>query len=750
MLNSTFRLPSDILLNSVELNSDQLGSETKQDAPDSSHELDTALKPWISIKKELQSNPNDINKWDELFRVLDNKYQELHSSDQLKDSSSDEFKKIVYDSYSQLLKRFPYYSEYWKKFLIMEYQINGTQSSIDTLNRSITAFPYCLDLWSDYISALISQYELVKDDISKKDEQISFIRHQFKVCLDNVGLHFNSDPLWDKFIAFELSLNDGQESSRDLLNIYKNLIKVPLYQYAQYFKTFTEISKEFEPSHILSEGELNDYIKKFEKSSVDELSLIEKHQIIDDYSYSIFTKNQERVGSKWAYESSITYPDFSIANYTAIESETENWEKYLDYEINTYKSIQDAATKEDKSLQFKITTCLFERALIPNCYSSKIWLKYLAFYHIYYENDDIYLKMKKIYDRAINNFIPLDQNYLRYNYVSFLLSHDQFDIANEYSFDLIKLFSGLNNSKLYIKENYLEAVKQLIEMWSKTIKEEAFSKILEDVIDSYFDKIDRYKKEPTKESNVLNQENQGIETEYKIKQTYVNTLQKLLNDESITLIMYFYLNSLKLSRDKSAPLKIRKVFNKYYKEPAIGKSAKFWDFYVKYEGLVQHNFSNLRNIIQFVKSSTSLSKSVIDSILDVNYDIISANYAYTLQEKDITSKSDDSLILLDNNKSNSIAINNSAKERLARGNYIIKGAAKANMSINEKVDELIKLSRKHSDHPGIFVEATPQITNSILNDYKYKSLNDEKVKQPALPSFKNVEKASLPIQYPKN
>lgn len=771
MFSKSFRLPSDAIdrisrpvssINEAQSSSQEHNLLADGDPeklstrmPSSTSHVDT----WMSLEQEINRNPNDISKWDLLFKSFNDEFEELYDEQNI-ERISDEFKKLVYRSYSRLLHRFPYLTNYWKDFLIFEYKLKGAEASIDVLSKSIDNFPHSIDLWSNYMSALITQYESTSE-ISKRKEQIDFIRGQFDKALAYNGQHFLSHPLWDKLLEFETSLNTENEISKEIFFSCLKIIRIPLYQYAQYYKKFMEINKRFSINDVFSMEQdknllIKEYLDRFNKHSIEELSLIEEHQIIDDYSYKVFIKTQAKVNEKWTYESAITATEFSLQNYNQIEEESEKWMNYLNHEIEIYKSLENE--DNDKLRQYEYTINIFERSLIPLCLNSNAWLKYLAFINTLHLKRDIkYERMKAIYDLAINRFIPLDDNYIRFSYGAFFMKYNKFDLSNELFFELIKLFGALGSSKVYQKNDYLEAVSSLIKLWSQVLNESKTTKILEEIIDNYFEKADRYSKRPgapeTKKEKDENSEKLTFDDRY------VKILEKLLNDESICVIIDFYLNYLMIHLTPSTYIKIRKFFNRYYKESALQKSVKFWKFFIEFEGLIHHNMINLKRIVRYVQYNTQLPKSVLDGIVDLNYDIVSANVSEILDSTANTGRSDDTLIMYDNDVSESLIVNSSARKRLANNNYLIQELEEMKIAKSQnkyesgqplvnREEELLKIIRKHADHPGIIVDHTPEISNKIMSEGNWISLDKDFVEVPNFPTFKNVEKASLPITYP--
>lgn len=156
-----------------------------------------------------------------------------------------------------------------------------------------------------------------------------------------------------------------------------------------------------------------------------------------------------------------------------------------------------------------------------------------------------------------------------------------------------------------------------------------------------------------------------------------------------------------------------------------------------------------------------MPKAILDSFIDLNYEIVSANLSEIFDNNANTGRSDDTLIMYDNDISESLIVNSSGRKRLSNNNYIIQELEEAKLAKSQnkyesgqplvnREEELLKIIRKHADHPGILVDHTPEISNKIMNEGNWVSLDKDVVDVPNFPTFKNVEKASLPIVYPLN
>lgn len=148
---------------------------------------------------------------------------------------------------------------------------------------------------------------------------------------------------------------------------------------------------------------------------------------------------------------------------------------------------------------------------------------------------------------------------------------------------------------------------------------------------------------------------------------------------------------------------------------------------------------NLRNVINYIKSYSQLPKTCIDAIADQVYDYATCNLPVVVREE-----LQDDLLLSVKSSSNSIIIDHKLRSRLANNSFIVQDMEDRKEK-NGKEYELLKLLRKHVNHPGILVDAQPSITNEI-------AIEDIDIPQagvPDLPTFRNVEKTNTPIKYPE-
>ncbi|RLV95655.1 Pre-mRNA-processing factor 39 [Spathaspora sp. JA1] len=493
-------------------------------------------------------------------------------------------KSALFETYNHFLQTYPYYTNHWQNWVALEYKMNGIDSSLKVMRLSVELYP-CVELYVDYISALI-QNETEVDDV----------RLVYLQALQHNEFDFNGELLWDKIFEYE-------KDTELVLQLYLRVIKVPCYAYAKYYNQFIKISKSYDIGKVISEGELVDYLTRFGKS-MEELSLIDKHQIIDDWSYNCFIKTQEKVNSIWKYESELLNQKY----HSEVDpKQVDIWLEYLDTEIGIYST---SAT----DVQYKLVITLFQRCLVPNCHNESIWIKYLKFVK------SEFVQLEQIHQLS-NKFIPLTNNKLRFAYIYLLIKFNQpEETIFQYFIDLLKLFTKY-------KAGYLETIDELITYLQSTGQFQ-----VDQLINEY---LGIHKKKQQSDKLAI--------------------FQPYFTDSAMGLIITRYLPSL------ADP---RPFFLANYKHKLFTNCIGFWKFYIEYEAL-QHNLINVNFILTYIKKHIVLPKVIMDQFIDIAYELSTANL---LEELHLNQgKSNVDIIKRDLHKSNSTYYNGTkTSEQLVR------------------------------------------------------------------------------------
>ncbi|RLV83600.1 Pre-mRNA-processing factor 39 [Meyerozyma sp. JA9] len=653
--------------------------------------------PLQAMRSEVDRDKNDIGAWERLLKALEDSYKSQNETGALDDTLGLDLD----ETYTALLERFPYLTVQWKNYSVFKFQFQGIDASIAALAQSVENHPTSVELWTEYLTAMTTQDPEYND--------APRLRNLFSKAIDIVGHHFNSDPIWDMYIAFEAKVS-GPESEA-VISVYSKVTHIPLYKYAIYFEHYSTINKGAQLHQICPKNAIDQYLQKFEKSSPDQLTEAETSQIIDDYCYKVFTNIQELVGEFWAFESQIESFDY---NGKTVPKEKSIWKEYQEYAISKFQS-------EPSEVNYSVCVSIFERALVPNCDDGHFWLKYISFlnssnFHI----EATRTKIEHAYNRANNTFVPVTETATRTSYIYYLMSLDERSNALDHLLDMIETLAGPD---LYLKQQYLVYVELFVGILTELSSDfVSTSKIL---ITNFFE--DDHKRASLPEG------------EYSDK---LNQLFQLLNNDSICVVVFSYLRHVeKMYKNdmEIASETLRTFFNQYYRQPALSRSTRFWHFYVEFEGVVMKDMVNLRNIINYIKSYSQLPQTCIDALADQVYDIASGNLPVVVREE-----LQDDLLLSVKNSSRSIIMDHKLRSRLAHNSFIVQDMEERKEK-NGNQYELLKLLRKHANHPGILVDAQPSITNEIAIE----EIDIPQAGVPDLPTFRNVEKTNTPIRYPE-
>lgn len=663
---------------------------------------------WRLAQIEANEDINNISKWDSLFETLDQRWQQILGSDD--STQREQFKSAAYLCYYTLLQRFPYLAAYWRRLLVFSYKLDGLNKSLEVLRLSVLEYPQSVSLWTEYLTALTNE---------GAGQEETYILEEFERGRSQVGFNYSSDPFWNLYIAYI----SNKEPSK-VLDLYLQVVKVPLYQYAIYYNQFTELIKNYD---------INDVIKDQSnlQKPLNELSPAEKQQALDEFAYSIFINTQTQVNEKWAYESRLDVQEFSLSNLAYTENQFPAWNNYLDYELGKISSLSG----EDKRQQVQIAQNLFERSIVPMCFDERLWIKFIDFSVEHLSPQET----KSIFERAVFRFVPLDSPKIRDTYQTWLLEHENFELCNGYLLDLIHAFSGSSSS--YFKGPFLHEINQILNLWHDKLSDKEFQGTLKSLVSSYFDRVDRYKKEETNEY-------EDEEHKHHLARDSITLLLKALNNDAICVITVKYLRCLNPTDDKVV---IRKFYNTYYRETPFQRSVQFWKFFVNFEGKTHINFANLRSIIDHIKSKSSLPKKAVDAFLDLYLEIVKDNLPRAVQAEGLNGEEiHDILVTHELEKSNLLGVNGSARGRLLANNpdLLPKEDRKSDSfndenhySPSETIDDSFKkLLLSHAAHPGIF-HKLPQMPKHVASDQ-----DNMKALKMTLKNFEKVKGA--PVNYP--
>lgn len=307
-------------------------------------------KPWVHAWENI--NWQKIESIETLIRNTENliiKYPQPNNS----------IKTAIFQIYEEVLRRYPAFFGYWKKYTSTVYQLDGLERSIQVLSKAVEAFPHSVELWTDYLGVIIAN----------NNNDYEFIKTIMDMAIDLVGHQFWSHPVWDKYLEFESSRSNW----KNVLDIYLKISEIPLHQYGRYY---TGLKALFEQ---------HTEIKCPEGFMID----------------IVFLKTQKLVNDIWIYESKIQQNFFNLCSLPEVE--LTNWDQYLDFMMN------------DPRVCKKLLESVFQRCLIPCKWYEYFWDKYVK----WLENSFDFDKTLEAYQEGILS-LPPDSKSFRIKYLSFL------------------------------------------------------------------------------------------------------------------------------------------------------------------------------------------------------------------------------------------------------------------------------------------------------------------------------------------
>ncbi|KAL3235550.1 Prp39p [Nakaseomyces bracarensis] len=407
--------------------------------------------------------------------------------------------------FTEILGKYPYLSAIWKKFTAVRYQFDGLEASVATLRDAVTRFPDSIELWCDYLSVLDA------NNAGTVEER----RSKYETASKHVGYHFLSHPFWDKYIKFES--DNGQWDN--VTAIYKEVLRIPLHQYAKYFKAFMAFNNE---------------------------RIAESDRVTKEVISAQLKKTQTVVNSIWQYEAKIKRSTFTLD--TLPSTEITNWDAYL-----TFLSTIQADNRNE------LINSVFRRYLIANALDETLWIRYIR-----------WLLKSKAYDAEVliltykhaNEVLPSSCKNLRLNFLQYLESnyksspdsfYEEYCIFIEH---LAKMWPS--NSVLVTKLLKLIKRHQFGNKWGDDTKEilqqqNGYTAYLELKINAYLK--NNYRKNETL-TKILNNDNIGVLLVELIKMTWLVLKNKI---------------------------KTRKLLMQYGKLPIVKNSAPFWILYYEFE-----------------------------------------------------------------------------------------------------------------------------------------------------------------------
>ncbi|GMM37407.1 Prp39 protein [Saccharomycopsis crataegensis] len=623
---------------------------------------------WTTARTRVNENLNNIKCWEELMKCTENFL--------MIKPLNDNFKKVIHSTFNELLTRFPLFFGYWKKFVSIEFQLNGLDASISILSRSLDSFPNSIELWIDYASILITNNNL------NDEESVEKLRAVFRRGITKVGWQFLSHPFWDKYISFEtnLKLNNGTyDKNCRLYKIYSQVIKIPLHQYSRYLTEFNELRKNFTSDQLL---EIDEELKIAIKESTKD-----KRTAINEYFASIFSITSQGVAARWKYESKFKPNYFNLVPLQ--HASLEIFQQYLKFE-------------ELNGTKQQIIT-LYERVLVPAAFYEKFWIMYIRWLTTNHADDKE--KINEVYNRAINIFLPLSKNHVRFSYLFYLEKIGEYDELNSTFLIFINFFSQSPELKSAIFTKFLNFLR-------RSMSYEDYINDMNIVLKKYF------------KGNFPSSTSNTEET----KSSNFKKLTYILDDSLVCVMINSYINSLWLFNNKHYnKSQVLGIFVELSIKELLRSNEEFWVNYFNFTKAIQ-NYGAMKKMIHLLRTTGRLSPQFINDLSNLYIDYFQSNIKKIALDVKLPSTMEvhKEIFEMKQDIQSPIAFQKSHKLRIS--------STEGNKSTT--TDQFDKVLHRSNGNIGFEVDERPLVSNQLPI---YENLIDT----PNLPTFKNVEKASL-------
>ncbi|KAI5071002.1 hypothetical protein GOP47_0013253 [Adiantum capillus-veneris] len=315
----------------------------------------------------VKANPADFAAWTSLIQEVDKL----------------EILERIHRVYDTFLAEFPLCYGYWKKYADHEIRGGTHESTIAVYERAVQAVTYSVDIWMHYCSYLIS-----------KQEDPDEVRRLFERGLSYVGSDYMSHILWDKYLEFEVGLNEINKISQ----LYTRIIQLPIQKLDHYYHSY----KQFIALHTLNElqsdeeraassaaalatttiettsnteagpaegagaeegnstsaSKVDGSVKPDQGLEWSEESELSKFNYLRDELYKAAKEQDARIAE---YETAIRRPYFHVKPLD--DAQLANWHRYLDF--------------MEKDGDFAKVVKLYERCLIACANYPEYWIRYV-------------------------------------------------------------------------------------------------------------------------------------------------------------------------------------------------------------------------------------------------------------------------------------------------------------------------------------------------------------------------------------
>jgi len=401
---------------------------------------DQPKSEWDRLWETVSKDPNDFKSWEELIAVTEN--VEGGITPNIKPEDVDKIHRV----YENFLYKFPLCFGYWKKYSDIEMIIGGVEKAEEVFEKGVNAIHNSIDLWIQYCDFKIQN--------CKDNEKI---RDLFERGAQNVGLDFQSQPFWEKYVEWEESIHEDAKA----FAILERVIKIPLHAYTVLFEKYSNLSVTRPITELVPPEKLKEVEEIVDKSLEGKDDISNREQLIRQEIHKIksdqYMKVQSEVQKRWEFEMEIKRPYFHVKPLD--QYQLKNWRKYLDFE-------------ESQGDFYRIYT-LYERCLVSCALYEEFWERYAR----YLASQGNIQDATNIFLKAINVFIPPQYPSIRLAFAIFQEEQGNIKEARELYQQVMATVTGhLETIEYYVnferRQNNLKEAENILNLSLSSSTEE--------------------------------------------------------------------------------------------------------------------------------------------------------------------------------------------------------------------------------------------------------------------------------------
>ncbi|KAI0462740.1 hypothetical protein LJB42_003541 [Komagataella kurtzmanii] len=212
------------------------------------------------LQDDLKQSPLNVNTWDTLIdKVI----------------AKDKHEQVI-QVFEDCLVYFSYLGYFWNRYATYLLERLEFDKTKEIFNRCLPKVAN-VELWRSYIRYVRRTNSI----ITGGEEARRLIIKSFEISLENIGMDYNSDVLYDDYIEFlnewqPINPNERNHRNDLLRGLYRSLIKSPIKDLERYWTDYTNFENEANPNKQISRKLVNEVSGEYMNTRIKLSDLVNK------------------------------------------------------------------------------------------------------------------------------------------------------------------------------------------------------------------------------------------------------------------------------------------------------------------------------------------------------------------------------------------------------------------------------------------------------------------------------------------